>query len=741
MKKLLAIILTVVMAASLCTVSFAAADVTAGEGNIYKSFGFGESDTPSWSWFMSAAAPGTDQGSEIKYEAESAENSNGVVKVLAKGGNWSSGEGLKAHNFNFSINGNGYYTFTGPYALSFDVKVNSITSGYSDYDALSSAPGVVFPYFQIGGGSSNYPATNKKPHTAGVYRNSDGTLKISAIHNAPATVVEYDTMDVEFGKWYTLKTYFDPAAKTSVSYAINKETGERKLITVDTGFDIAGSDKIGAFSLVAYGEAEYMLDNLCYYSSHEGKNASVAVSGFTKDSGLSATAIVTDNTKTAKLFVDGTEVASFNKGDVYKYNIKVPASDIAFDGLRKREIKLVCYDEAGNVADEAIANAAHNGTYKNKIASSWTGANEYNIFASNTEANITNSNNLSKFNQMTSVEYKVKFPAGVTQFLHYELTYKQDFSASEWLSQIFINEGKLTFGSQEAYKPDTWYSVKTIYDFPNGKVDTYVGEEGGEQHHVQVATAKRELYGTQWDWGLARVILKYKVSEGVTDKAQYKHVYFNRYEPVELISISSYVASDDSSVVCTDNKVPKDAKSFTIGTGAFGNISESNTKLYNGESVVEGTAISFDADEKILTVTPPAGTKLDDKYKVIIGEDATVNGAATGFKTTIDVERTDEFAFTSALSVSKVADGKYKAEIPYHNRENKVNKVLFVIATYNGNRLTKIVFRTTEVENDGANTLKTEISGVESGEKVTAMIWDDITRISPIADAVSVTAE
>lgn len=227
--------------------------VTLGKENYAFNFGFDgkeNQDTPHANdfYYTGAGAGGASMG-----YATDPQSGNTYLKAVADGGEWSSGG---AHDMVIHFYRN--IPISTPYAYSYDVCISEVRGGYcmADDGAESYKMGIVYPDIKYG--SSTYSGRKM----AGVYRDkADGKLKIAKNPgtDVDANFISYASMDIEEGKWYTIKTYFDPARNNAKSYATDIESGIEKLICEDKNFTLEGA--ITDLQLKAWGKADILFDN------------------------------------------------------------------------------------------------------------------------------------------------------------------------------------------------------------------------------------------------------------------------------------------------------------------------------------------------------------------------------------------------------------------------------------------------------------------------------------------------
>jgi len=607
MKKILAIILSLILALSMGSTTFAQVSNVENTGKVY-TFG----SLPGGFWVTYAAGAST---SEIAQDG-----SENVLKVTTS-------ESAIDYNM-FFVNNSTSYAVTNPVALSYDVKISSVDEAF---DLSNPVINPHFMYENLSGSKSAYIDQANLP--SAYYNREDDTVTFKA---ASATDEEngftnYSSYTGDADKWYTVKYYIDPTGGILKTYVIDRETGDRTLISQKTGLDIAG---LMRFNFTSRGKAVYLFDNLKISASAVDKS-SFKINSFNTRSGLDITAELSDSVEEAQLKADGTVIETIeNSGDgVYKI-----INTALKNTVKTYNIELLCYDSSGNVIETVSRKIAPSAIISKTLLSE--NATEKTISA-NTDTLIYQK----RGQAVVETEYEIKFSEGLSSFNQEPRFFNQDGSAQSYggsnTYQKIISGGAFSF-SGKAYTPNIWYKIRTVFDSFDFTVTVYVDDGNGEKMAYTGTTSDR-------DYKYGYYLNKICISGGT---AAIRNGFVKEIFTQDAINATSYVnyIGETTSI---DGKIPTSAKGVNVSLDKYTLSSIDGVKLYKDGEVVSGA--EFSAAGNNLFVSAPSFE--EGKYTVSVSG-ITYKEIETNLIYEADFETEEKFAILAPNDNASLGAGK-----------------------------------------------------------------------------------
>ena len=206
---------------------------------------------------------------------------------------------------------------------------------------------------------------------------------------------------------------------------------------------------------------------------------------------------------------------------------------------------------------------------------------------------------------------------------------------------------------------------------------------------------------------------------------------------VDNVKLYAYELNSDASVVSqakgdnvsdvNSNIISAMADTVVVDLGSFDEINTGNVTVTSGGKAVEAENITYDADDKTLTLSIPA-LEADSVLEIAIDEvsqNGKVFAKPYSVIAKVNCDIIGDIAVngdTASVTLGKGSDSSYS-----------IDAAKFVIASYNGNKLVGVTFKDADIQADKITVNSVKYDGEAGGTEYKAFLWSGFDSLKPIA--------
>lgn len=506
---------------------------------------------------------------------------------------------------------------TGTIVYSYDVYADAVD--FTKFSAYNKVFRTSFKFYDANGDATTWYLGE---HLGGIQTNEDNNgLCFRCTGGIEYT--EFDIVNMELDTWYRFMLVMNPADSTINGYIINLSTGEKTWVFKRTNTPVYG---VSQAEVANAGSDTIYMDNVRIYTVATENSVKIT-------SGDMVTANVTlkDDVKSAKLYIDGTEIAVIdNKAGDTNYIV----SDIELGDMRAvHSAELLCYDGAGSLLETVGDEFSYSFILEKNLALNKTEA----TVDSGATSTVLVSEPVENWEY---IEFEADFSAAAAPTTgKFEAESRFDGTYGPYYANL-VNAG--TVAQNGTMTVNTQYKFKAVFENVSGTKSAkfYINEAEVYSKNF----TKNKYYGI-------------KFTNGTNQSIVLSNMKSVQKISADLPGVLSYTDYNGSPALLS-GAVPSSAKSVTIGGDDKYTFAAENIKLYKDNAEITGVTPSVE-NGKISFAT----TSLSEGDYLVKITNATYDGVSIAKTIAVPFSIEKKFEFISPADNASVTPGNVNVVI------------------------------------------------------------------------------